>query len=217
MRGLSVLTAIVLLAACDTTPPPAPPQSAALAAAPAAAPSRTDARVTQVKLTTAEIPEWYVNPPRDDNAHYAAGTANSADLEFAVAKAILAAKRSLADRFGGSVSSQHKEFLQEVGGKAEPAVVSDRATTNRVTDVVLNGYSVVHTKLVATDTQYRAFVLLQFPLGNVVTTPAQKKPEPEAVQETKLRAAKAFDELQKDIDAAKRRNDVLTNGLVPPQ
>jgi hypothetical protein len=212
MRGLIVPAAILLLAGCEAAPPPAPPQTAT----PAVAPARADAKATQVKLTTAEIPEWYVNPPRDDSAHYAAGTANSADLEFAVAKAILAAKRAMADRFGGSVSAQHKELLQEVGGKAEPAVASDRTTTNRMTEVVLHGYTVVETKLVASDTQYRAFVLLQFPLANAVSPPG-RKPEPEAVQETKLKATKAFEELQKDIDAAKRRNDVLTNGLVPPQ
>lgn len=210
MKRLALLTAVTLLGACSAAPPSRLPDPAA-----AAAQQRYDAKLVQVKTATSEIPDWYVNPPKDQRSLYAAGSADSADLEFALDKAILSAKRSLADRVGGSVSSQHKEYLQEGSVTAQPVQVSDRATTNRITDVVLNGYTVVQTKLVPTDTQYRAFVLLQYPIANAELAPS-KDVEHLSGDDTKLKAAKAFEDLQKDIDAAKRRDEVSTDGPPPP-
>lgn len=209
MKRLALLTAVTLLGGCGSAPPPAPPPNAT-----AAAPPPYDARAAQVKTMASEMPDWYANPPTDEHSLYAAGTADSADLGFALDKAILSAKRSLADRVNGSVSSQHKEYLKEGGANPQPVLASDRATTNRITDVVLNGYTVVQTKVVPTDTQYRAYVLVQYPLGNARLAPSNAV-EHDTTQETKLRAAKAFEDLQKDIDAAKARNDVGKDGLPP--
>ena len=199
MKRLALLTA-ALLGACSSTPQPGTPEFAAVQSQ-----QRHEAATTQVKAMASEIPDWYVNPPKDAHALYAAGTANSTDLEFAFDKAILSAKRALADRVNGAVSSQHKEFLQEGGANAVPVLVSERATTNKITDVVLNGYTVVETKLVPSDTQYRAFVLLQYPLTSVAPAPS-KQVDNEPAQDTKLKAAKAFDDLQRDIDAQKQRD-----------
>lgn len=200
MKRLALLTAVTLLGGCGSAPPPAPPPNAT-----AAAPPAYDARAVQVKTMASEMPDWYANPPTDEHSLYAAGTADSADLGFALDKAILSAKRSLADRVNGSVSSQHKEYLQEGGGNVRPVSVSDRSTTNRITDVVLNGYTVVQTKIIPTDTRYRAFVLLQYPLGNAGPAPGNEV-DHVSVQNAKLKAAKALEDLQKDIDAAKTRD-----------
>ena len=209
MKRLIMVTAASLLAACSAAPKPG-----TLDYAVQASQQRHETEMAQVKTVASEVPDWYVNPPKDEHALYAAGTANSTDLEFAIDKAILSAKRSLADRVNGSVSSQHKEYLQEGAGSAKPTLVSDRTTTNKITDVVLTGYTVVQTKLVPSDTQYRAFVLLQYPLANLATG-TTKQPDHEAAQDTKTKAAKAYDDLQKDIDAAKVRNDVSA-GDAPP-
>jgi hypothetical protein len=224
MKQLTLLTAVALLGACSATPPPGP-QAGTPEFAAAQSQQRHEAVTTQVKTMASEVPDWYVNPPKDERALYAAGTANSSDLEFAFDKAILSAKRALADRVNGSVSSQHKEYLQEGSTNAVPMLVSERATTNKITDVVLNGYTVVQTKLVPSDTQYRAFVLLQYPLANMAPAPT-KQVDGEPAQDTRLKAAKAYDELQKDIDAQKQkdaaavattRNDVRQDDLpLPP-
>jgi hypothetical protein len=209
MKRLILLTVASLLAACSSAPKPG-----TLDYAVQASQQRHEAEKAAVKTVASEVPDWYVNPPKDEHALYAAGTANSTDLEFAIDKAILSAKRSLADRVNGSVSSQHKEYLQEGAGGARPTLVSDRTTINKVTDVVLTGYTVVQTKLVPSDTQYRAFVLLQYPLAGLAAA-APKQAEHQAADDTKAKAAKAYDDLQKDIDAAKVRNDVST-GDAPP-
>jgi hypothetical protein len=217
MKRFILLTAAGLLGACSSTPQPGTPQFYA-----AQSQQRHEAEITKVKTTASEVPDWYINPPKGEHALYAAGTANSTDLEFALDKAILSAKRLLADRVNGSVSAQHKEYLQEGSASTPPVQVSERSTTNKIADVVLNGYTVVQTKLVPSDTQYRAFVLLQYPLASVSPAPG-KAVDGEPVQETKVKAAKAFDDLQKDIDAqkqqdveaAKRRNDVSAADLSP--
>jgi len=199
MKRLALLMGVTVLGGCASAPhhvpPPAPP---AISATPAQ--QSHDARVTQVETMASEIPDWYANPPNDEHSLYAASTADSSDLGFALDKAILSAKRALADRLGGSVSSQHKEDLQEAGGNTQAVYVSDRSTTNQITDVVLSGYTVVQTKIVPTDTRYRAFVLLQYPLGKA--RPGNEA-DPVSVQNAKLKAAKAVEDLQKDIDAAK--------------
>jgi hypothetical protein len=205
MKRLALLTTAALLGACSSTPPPPPPQAGTAEFAVLQSQQRHEALITQVKATASEIPDWYVNPPKDEHALYAAGTAYSSDLEFAFDKAILSAKRALADRVNGAVSAQHKEYLQEGSANAVPMQVSERATTNKITDVVLNGYTVVQTKLVPSDTQYRAFVLLQYPLANMAPTQT-KQADNEPTQDFKVKAAKAFDELQKNIDAQKQKD-----------
>jgi hypothetical protein len=210
MKRFIVLTAATLLGACSAAPQAVTPNPA-----PTAAQQRYDAKVTEIKTAASAVPDWYINPPKDQQSLYAAGSADSTDLEFALDKAILSAKRSLADRVSGSVSSQYKEYLQEGSVTAQPVQVSDRSTTNRITDVVLNGYTVVQTKLVPTDTQYRAFVLLQYPVANASLAPS-KDIEHDSAQDTKLKAAKAFEDLQKDIDAAKARDDVGKDEAPPP-
>jgi hypothetical protein len=211
MKRFILLTAVTLFGGCSSSPRPGTPGFAA-----AAAQQRYDSQVLQVKTTASELPDWYVNPPKDEHSLYAAGTADSSDLGFAFDKAILSAKRSLADRMNGALSSEHKEYLQENVTGAQPVQMSDRATTNRITDVVLNGYTVVHTKLVPTDTRYRVYVLLQYPLSNAGPEP-NKQVARDSMQDTKLKAAKAFEDLQREIDAAKTRGDATKDGIPQPQ
>jgi hypothetical protein len=164
---------------------------------------RQDARADAVKAAVDEMPSWVTNPPTDEFSIYAAGTATSADLQFAEDKAVLGAKRSLADRINSKLSSKMKEFLSESGTaeNTQALAESERVTSNLITEVNLSGYNVTQKKFFPAGQQYRSYVLLQYPLGNanrILVDQVNKN----SLLQGKVRASKAFQDLEKDIESA---------------
>lgn len=165
---------------------------------------KLEARTDAVKSTVDDLPSWFTSPPVDEYSVYAPGTAISSDLQFAEDKATLGAKRVLADRINGKLSSKMKEFLSEsgVGENSQIYAESERVTSNLITEVNVSGYNVTQKKFVPTGTQYRAYVLLQYPLGNAnrMLLDQIKK---NSLLEGKVRASKAYQELESDIKDAR--------------
>ena len=165
---------------------------------------KQEARADQVKQAAAEVPSWYMNPPADDVAIYAPGAATSGDLQLAFDKAVMGAKRALADRVNSRLSSKMKEFLSESGAAEDGkvAIESERVTSNLITEVNLSGYDITQKKLVPSGATYRAYVLVRYPLGgaNRILVDQIHKNE---LLESKVRASKAFQDLEKDIQAAR--------------
>lgn len=178
-----------------TTPAPGTPE-AELAA--------RENRMEAVEKTTDDIPSWFINMPIDSAALFSGGTATSSDLQLAMDKAVLNAKRSLADRINSTLSSKMKEFLSETGSNEDAQVMSEveRITSNLITEVNVSGYSRDKTDVKPTGTQYRAYVLLRYPLGkaNQILVDQVKK---NGVVEARVRASKAFQELEAEIKSAK--------------
>ena len=182
------------LAACGSPDPGSPGWSAAQEQ------KKQDNRADTVKDTVGEVPSWFLDAPSDEHALYAPGTGDSSDMQLAMDKAELGAKRSLADRLKGVVSSKLKEFVSESGSGADAQVQreTERVTTNLISEVNLAGYVVKERKFVPAGSQYRAYVLLQYPLGeaNRILVDQVKKND---LLQSHLRASKAFQDLEKDI------------------
>jgi hypothetical protein len=161
---------------------------------------KQEARVESVKTTLDDLPSWYTSPPVDEHAFYAPGTATASDLQFAEDKAVLGAKRSLADRVNSQLSTKLKEFISETGAveNAQVLAESERVTHNLITEVNLAGYNITEKKYVASGSQYRVYVLLQYPLGNANRLLVDQVAK-NTVLESKLAASKAYQELEKDI------------------
>ena len=186
---------LLTLAACASPPPPGSPGWAA-----AQEQKKQEARTETVKASVDDLPSWYTSPPNDEFSIYAAGAATSSDLQFAEDKAVLGAKRAMADRINSKLSSKLKEFVAESGAGENTQVQaeSERVTSNLITEVNLSGYTITQKKFVPAGTQYRAYVLLQDPLGaanRVLVDQVNKN----AVLQGKVKASKAFQELEKDI------------------
>ena len=147
-----------------------------------------------------DIPSWYGAHADDEFALFAPGTATSTDLQFALDKAVLAAKRALADRVNSKLSAKIKEFTAEAKTGEIPQVTteSERTTINLISDVTLNGYAVKEQKFVANGGLYRAYVLLQYPLGNANRLLVEQVGKDAALR-GRLRASKAFQELEAEI------------------
>ncbi len=165
---------------------------------------KQETRVEAAKTSVEDLPSWYLSPPSDEVAVYAPGTAASSDLQLAVDKATLAAKRSLADRLNSRLSAKMKEFVSESGSGDDAKVLteSEHATTNVIAEVNLAGYEISDKKILPTGAQYRAYVLVQYPLGGANRLLVDQVHKNDLL-DTHLRASKAFQDLEKDLEAAK--------------
>ena len=69
-----------------------------------------------VKEQIDETPKWMIELPKDEEAYYSAGTAQSSDLQMSIDMATINAKRTLADRIAGDVDIRREEdgYLQSV-------------------------------------------------------------------------------------------------------
>ena len=169
---------------------------------------KQEARTETVKTTANDLPSWYVTLPIDEFSIYAAGNGTSADLQFAEDKAVLGAKRALADRIKGILSSKMKQIVSESGADETSQLIQngEQTTTNLITEVNLAGYNITEKKFVPVGTQYRAYVLMQYPLGNanrILVDQINKN----SLLESKLRASKAFLELERDIQSARKNSN----------
>ena len=196
---LSLVVSTVVLSAC-ASPKPGTPEAAAQQEK-----EMREQAAKAAKSTVDEAPKWFAQPPVDATAIFATGTANSSDMQMAMDRAMLTAKRELANQLNARLSSKMKEFVNEVGG-ANDAQLNRQveiATQNVVTDVNLAGFRREDAKVVAQGPQFRAYVLLRYPLGDanrILLNQVKKNSQ----IESKVRASKAFQELEKEIAEARK-------------
>ena len=196
---VTLLFAGTLVAGC-ATPEPGSPEAVYKEQQ-----KKEEARGEAVEKTVEELPDWYTKLPTDEFSIYSAGTATSPDLQLAIDKGTLNAKRVLADRINGLISSKLKEFVTEKGQDEDPTIVAEveRVTSNLITEVNVSGYSQADAKVVTQGSKYRAYVLLRYPIGkaNDILVDQVKKSR---IIEGKLRASKAFKELEEEIKRARK-------------
>ena len=159
-----------------------------------------------VGQTVAKAPIWYIQPPSDSNAIYVAASETSSDMQLAMDVAVLSAKRALAGQLGDRISSKMTDFASQtgVGGDVQVVKEIERVTKSVATDVNVAGYVRERSEIMQEGTKYRAFVLLRYPVGesNKVIADQVKK---SAVLDAKVRASKAFQNLEQEIEAAKKK------------
>ncbi len=197
--------AAVGVAGCSSTP--TDPKEIALAMQQ----KQQQAQLQAIKDVVEQAPSWYVSPPADTGYMYGAGTATSGDLQFAIDKASLNAKRAVADQVHSRLSADMKDYLQESGGalQAAAAVQDERTVHNVVAEVDLQGYEVTQRKVVPAGNGYRAFVLVRYPVTAAATQMSAADPtRPAPDMSASLRASKAFQDLEAEIHDAQVRDHV---------
>ena len=161
----------------------------------------------QANKNADSVPEWMLNTPESDTAFYSAGTAVSSDLQLLIDKANLAAKRTLADRIGGEISSQMKEFVIETGDLYDSDVITldiEQTTRNVIAQVNVAGYIPSKMEVYPLGRMYRTYVLLEYPVGganNILVEQIRKN----RVLYAHVRASKAFTELEVEVDNKRER------------
>ena len=205
MRRLTITTAAISLAlvGCSSTPKPGTPEAVAYAEE-----IRTETLTDAVEEGLDALPDWCMDVPKEDYAIFACGIGASQDINMSRTRAELEAKRQLADRIAGTVSSQIKQFQESIGAGLDEQVVEQITvvTKSLATDVDLTGYTTAEMEIVAAGPRYMTDTLLEYPIGEVNRLMVEKVKQNEVLN-TRIAASDAFAELEREIQAARKDKD----------
>ena len=194
MKKLALIPLIGFVAACDKTPPEIVMSK-----------QMYEYQSAQVEQQIDDMPKWYTEIPKEDDAVYAVGTAVTPDLQLAVDIAVLSAKTTLADRVDSRIRSQMKLFKTKLGSTDFDSTVQnnfEQVTRNLIADADVAGYSVKEQEIVQNGTQYRAYVLLEYKNSTANAVIKTRIQQNEFLIE-KLRETRAFKELDDNVSALK--------------
>ena len=159
----------------------------------------------KVADTVDDIPDWCLNVPMSDFALAACGTGESANMNMARNRAILDAKRQLADSIDSEISSRMEDFLKStgMGSNEQGKQASEIVTKNTTIQAKLIGYKQTKTKAFSRGNKYQFFVLLEYPIGQANQALLNKIKQDEVLS-TQKDADKAMAELEAEINKRKQ-------------
>ena len=199
-RKIMVLASIPLFVACSS-PKPGSPEFVRTQEQ-----EQQKTAVKNVETAISKTPSWYAQPPQDANAIYTTGSESSPDMQMAMDMAVNSAKRSLAFQLGARVSAKMGDFAGQTGTGGDADVVReiDRTSKSIVLEQNIAGYQREKSEIIAEGKNFRAFALIRYPIGeaNKIVVDQVKKSK---VLDTKLKASKAFQDLEQEIEAARKR------------
>lgn len=177
LAGLAVSSTACAAKQPDLTPPPPAQQQAALA-----------------------VPGWYTKMPQDPNYLFASAAATSRDLQTAVDKAELDGRNKLAQQLEVKFSGLAKRFKEETGvADSSEFLESFTQSYKAVVSQVLNGSRAREQEVRPEGQIYRAFVLVEMPIGPANAQLMQKIRQNQAMY-TRFRASQAFADLDKEVE-----------------
>lgn len=156
------------------------------------------------KKTISNLPEWYANTPDNPDYIFATATMTSKDLQMAVDKASTAARTELAKQMETKYANLTKQFQEEVGaGDGSELLQQFTSATKAVTQQTLTGSKIDKKDVQSESGIYRAYVLMSLPIGTANKMLMDKIKANESLY-TRFRSTKAFEELDKELEATKK-------------
>jgi hypothetical protein len=157
---------------------------------------------------TGDIPDWFTTPPVDPNFLFASKSGVSQDMQMAVEKATTEARADISRQMEIRVQGLVKNFGEEVGTSSDSQLLSQfTSASKQVTSNVLSGTRVKTQKVLKEGTGYRAYVLMQLPVGAAADQFLQSMKKDDKTY-TRFRATETFKELD---DEAKKFDDFKKN------
>lgn len=149
--------------------------------------------------TGGEPPDWFVNAQSDPNYLIATNTAASRDLQLAYDKAITGARAEIARQAEVRISAMQKRFDEEVGLSDDAELLQMfTQVTKTVVATTLNGSRVAKKHQARDGNNWRAYVLVEYPIGAANQALMQQLKNNQRLY-TKFRASQAFEELDKEV------------------
>ncbi|MDQ8144877.1 MAG: LPP20 family lipoprotein [Gemmatimonadota bacterium] len=146
------------------------------------------------------LPDWFTNVPTDANTMYAATTAESRDLQLAINKAVTDGRNNLAQQMEVKFEGLSKRFQEETGLGADAQLIDQFTQAYKgIVSQTINGSRAAKQEIVNTPAGYRAYVLVELPIGQASQALMQRVRANEQMY-TRFRASQAFDELQKEVE-----------------
>ena len=149
---------------------------------------------------TGGIPRWYENVPQDPNYLFAANTQTSEDMQLAVDKATEAARADIGRQMQVRVEGLQKRFSEETGSGSDAQLLQMFTQAEKtVVSTTLEGSKVKQRKIVRDGSLWRAYVLVQYPIGAANEALMQQIRNNNQMY-TRFRASQAFKDLQNEVD-----------------
>ena len=160
----------------------------------------------KVEKTVSNIPNWCLNPPISDYAIAACGAGESANMNMARNRAVLDAKRQLADSIDSEISSRMEDFLKSTGIGANEQVkqASEVVTKNTTIQAKLTGYKQTKSDAFSMGSKYQFYILVEYPIGEANKALLNQIKQDEVLS-TQKDADKAMAELEAEIDKRRKK------------
>lgn len=196
MRKFAILSVSVLLGACASRPPVGTPEYAQYELEKA-----KEVRIQTIDRTLKEAPDWYKEKISILGYFASAGTDVSSDMQFALDKAMMAAKISIASQIGSYVSSTLKLYISESGESTDVTASTEveRVAKEMVSEVKLQDFEIEKHQIIRDGTQYRAYVMLKMPKGMVNNAVVSQVKKNKALA-PRVEKSSAFQELEKELE-----------------
>ena len=148
--------------------------------------------------TDCSPPEWFFKPPTDPNHFFAVKTATSTNMQLAIEKAETAARGGISKQVVAHVKTLEKKFIEEVGG-VENAEVNQHFKTviKIVSKTTLVGSKVIESKVCNENNGYRAYVLVDYPIGVANKALVEQLKKDKLLYE-RFRSTSAYKELEEE-------------------
>lgn len=194
MKKLLCVTGLALLAGCAADPIEQFNEQQATA---------NQLAVEQAEEKLANVPEWYLKPPKSDSMGIVAvGAAVSKDMHHAVKKSKLQAEFALAKNYRQELSGSERIYERE-GVTGELIQTSQFLIDKLVDSVPVVGYEMLDQQVkVDFDGKYQVYTLLKLPFDEFNKVLQQIKSESQDAKELA-----AFDDLEQRLEAKRLRKD----------
>jgi hypothetical protein len=161
----------------------------------------------KVKTAVDNIPQWCLSPPVSDFALAACGSGESASMNMAKSRAILRAKREIADMVNSMISARMNDFNKATGMGSNEQVkeASEIVIKNTTIEAQLIGYKQTKIDAQSLNGKYKFYVLLEYPLGEANQALLNQIKNDEVLSSQK-NADKAMADLEADIEKARNNN-----------
>ncbi len=159
-----------------------------------------------VETTSDKTPKWCSNLTSSNVARYACGTGMSTNLNIAQSRALMSAKRKIADQMQGEFSNLMEDFVKSIGSGATEQVQEQFLIASRnVTNVTkLAGYKTPKSKTLDKEGKFIHYLLIEYPIGaaNEALMDEIRKNDLLSTQEN---SEKAMAKLEAEIEKRKNR------------
>ena len=150
-------------------------------------------------VSGSSVPIFYETPPQSPDTLFAAATATSKDLQMAVNKAKQQGRADIGSQLEIRLQGLNKQFQEEVGvGEESDFAAQATVVIKEVISQTLNGCKVKHQKTNKEGSIWRAYVLMQYPIG-AANAQFLESLKNKKILNQRVRATDAFKELDAEV------------------
>jgi len=147
-----------------------------------------------------DIPDWYLNTPKDDNILYASSSATSKDMQLAINKAATDARAEIARNIELRVKGLSKKFDEEVGQGEKAELLQQFTQVSKVVvSTSLSGSEIAKKEIFKSGGNWRAYVLAKYPIGEANRTLQQQIRNNKNLY-TRFRETQAMKQLDDEVE-----------------